>query len=240
MRIRATQTNEPRRCATLLPALALIDGPIALIEVGASAGLTLLPEHYSYAWGEHRLDPAAGPSTVLLECEVTGDPPLPARMPEIVWRAGLDLNPLDVTAPDDRHWLETLIWPEQTARLERVRAAIAIAERERPRVVRGDAVDDLPALAAEAPTGVTLVIVTSAAIVYLMPEPRARLIEWLRASPARWVSNEGAGIVPRVQEALAGHPPRRPGGFALALDERPLAYAGAHGQTLDWLSLPAA
>jgi hypothetical protein len=42
MRARCTQTNEPARCATLLPALAALPGPLALIEVGASAGLTLL------------------------------------------------------------------------------------------------------------------------------------------------------------------------------------------------------
>ena len=47
---RMTQTNEARRCASLLPALALIDGPIALLEVGASAGLCLYPDRYSYSY----------------------------------------------------------------------------------------------------------------------------------------------------------------------------------------------
>ena len=44
---RATQTNEAGRCATLLPSLAQIAAaggrPLALIEVGASAGLNLFP-----------------------------------------------------------------------------------------------------------------------------------------------------------------------------------------------------
>ena len=48
MRARRTQTNEPARCAVLLPALAALPGPLALIEVGASAGLTLLADRYSY------------------------------------------------------------------------------------------------------------------------------------------------------------------------------------------------
>ena len=39
---RCTQTNEPARCAVLLPALAQLPEPLALIEAGASAGLTLL------------------------------------------------------------------------------------------------------------------------------------------------------------------------------------------------------
>ena len=48
---RSTQTNEPARCATLLPVLAQLRQPLALIEVGASAGLCLLPDHYGYDYG---------------------------------------------------------------------------------------------------------------------------------------------------------------------------------------------
>ena len=42
MRARRTQTNEPARCAVLLPALAQLPEPLALVDVGASAGLTML------------------------------------------------------------------------------------------------------------------------------------------------------------------------------------------------------
>ncbi len=52
MRARRTQTNEAARCATLLPALAQLPEPLALIEVGASAGLTLLFDRYSYDYGD--------------------------------------------------------------------------------------------------------------------------------------------------------------------------------------------
>jgi len=51
MLARRTQTNEAARCATLLPALAHLPPPLALIEVGASAGLTLLIDRYSYDYG---------------------------------------------------------------------------------------------------------------------------------------------------------------------------------------------
>jgi hypothetical protein len=239
--LRATQTNEPGRCAVLLPVLAMIEGPIALLEIGASAGLCLYPDRYSYSYdgdsaGEVRLDPTDGPSSVLLQCAVTGAPPLPTRMPDIAWRAGLDLNPLDVSSADDVTWLETLIWPEQDARRERLRAAMEIARADPPTIVRGDALDALPGLVAQAPARATLVVVTSAAIVYLMPEPRAELIRYLESSRARWISNEGAGIVPKAKERLEGREAPVPGELLLSLDQNPLAFAGGHGQRLDWLT----
>lgn len=235
MRVRSTQTNEPRRCAVLLPLLARIEGPIALLEVGASAGLCLVPDRFSYSYDGRRLDPASGPSPVLLECATTGNPPIPTAMPEIVWRAGLDLNPLNVNDADDLTWLETLIWPEQQARLGRVRAAAEIVRADPPLLVRGDAIDDLPDLVAQAPTDATLVIVSSASIVYLMPAPRARFIEYVRALDATWISNEGAGIVPVAAAALDGRTPPVAGQLLLSLNERPQAFTGPHGDRLDWL-----
>src|SRR5438309_7921094 len=109
MLMRSTQTNEPGRCAALLPVLARLPQPLALLEVGASAGLCLLPDRYGYDYGAHRIAPpsAAAPTFV---CEVRGPAPMPARIPRIVWRAGLDLNPLDLRSEDDIAWLETLVW----------------------------------------------------------------------------------------------------------------------------------
>jgi Uncharacterized protein conserved in bacteria (DUF2332) len=98
---RATQTNEAGRCAILLPVLATLPQPLALLDVGASAGLCLYPDCYSYRYGGHRI----GAGNPVLDCAATGMA-LPARLPEVVWRAGLDLNPLDVTDPADLAWLE--------------------------------------------------------------------------------------------------------------------------------------
>src|SRR5438128_2540104 len=55
---RSTQTNEAARCATLLPVLMLLPQPLALLEVGASAGLCLLPDRYAYDYGDRTLAPA--------------------------------------------------------------------------------------------------------------------------------------------------------------------------------------
>ena len=50
IRARATQTNEVGRLATVTPVLGLVGGPLALVEVGASAGLCLFPDRYDYDW----------------------------------------------------------------------------------------------------------------------------------------------------------------------------------------------
>jgi hypothetical protein len=235
MRVRGTQTNEPRRCAVLLPVLAQVPGPIALLEVGASAGLCLYPDRYSYSYDGRRIDPVDGPSTVLLACATTGNPPIPDALPEIAWRAGIDLNPLDVNNVDDTNWLETLIWPEQHERLARIRAAMDIVRADPPLIVRGDAIDDLPALVATAPADLALVVVSSAAIVYLMPEPRARFIDYVRSQGATWISNEGAGIVPVAAAALHGRQSPVVGQMLLSVNEAPKAFTGPHGDRLDWL-----
>ena len=161
IRARRTQTNEPARCAVLLPALMLLPQPLALLEVGASAGLTLLPDRYSYDYAGHRIT-GTDPRAPVLSCEPRGPVPLPDRVPAVCWRAGLDLNPLDVTSDADMHWLGCLLWPGETGREERLAGAIATARRDPPVVHRGDLLTDLPALARQAPSGATLVIYHSA------------------------------------------------------------------------------
>src|SRR6204780_2960883 len=92
MRARRTQTNEPARCATLLPVLAQLPQPLALLEVGASAGLTLLVDRYSYDYGGHKIT-GTDPAAPLLACQARGPVPLPDPGPSLARRAGLDVNP---------------------------------------------------------------------------------------------------------------------------------------------------
>ncbi|TFC01718.1 DUF2332 domain-containing protein [Cryobacterium adonitolivorans] len=231
-RVRATQTNEPRRLTAVMPILASIGPRVALIEVGASAGLCLYPDRYSYDYSGRRVDPADGPSPVLLSAETTGSVPLPKHPPEVVWRAGLDLNPLDVHNPEDVRWLQTLVWPEQAERRRRLDAAMSIARRDPPLLVAGDAVVDLEALVARAPQGVPLVIVSPAVLVYLAPEQRAAFADAVTGF-GRWISLDGVGVLPRVDALLPETPV--PGDFIVSLDGRPVARCGPHGQTLDWI-----
>ena len=232
---RSTQTNEPGRCAAVLPLLARLPGPLALVEVGASAGLCLYPERYSYRYDAAApLHPATGPSSVLLTCETNKVVPMPTAFPTIVWRAGIDLAPLDMRDPDDRTWLETLIWPEQRERLARIRSAIEIVVADPPRIVRGDAVDALAEVAAGAPQDATLVVVTCGTLVYLSRVDRGRFATAVRGTGAHWISLEGPAVLDEVQAQLP--PPPRDGLFALAENARPVAYAGPHGQSIHWFA----
>lgn len=233
--VRLTQTNEARRCAALLPVLATLEGPLALLEVGASAGLCLYPDRYSYRYDGVTLDPVDGASPVLLEATTNGA--APTRMPDIVWRAGIDLHPLDVSDAADARWLETLVWPEQHERRERLRAAMEVVRADPPLLVRGDATTSLAALAARAPADATLVVISSGVLVYLVRAERDAFASAVRSMDARWLSLEAAGLFPAVAEQVtrATGLESLDGRFALALDDRALALVGPHGQFVEWL-----
>ncbi|MEU7849920.1 DUF2332 domain-containing protein [Micromonospora parva] len=226
MLTRATQTNEAGRCAVLLPLLATLPQPVALLEVGASAGLCLYPDRYGYRYGDHQV----GSGEPVLDCAASGLVP-PARVPQVVWRAGLDLNPLDVTDPDDVSWLDALIWPEHAHRRARLRAAAAIAAADPPLLVRGDLVDDLPALAARAPADATLVVFHTS-VLYQVPAPRREaFVRLVRELPGHWVANEGPEVL--RYDALPA-PPNDALHNVLALDGKPVAWARGHGQAMTW------
>jgi hypothetical protein len=236
---RSTQTNEVGRLATLLPAFAALvpEGPVALIEAGASAGLNLFPERWGYAWTTADRVVELGPPP-RLPCAVTGPAPLPDRLPTVAWRGGVDLNPLDVTDADTAQWLETLVWPEQDDRRQRLRHAIEVAAADPPRLVRGDLLVELPALVDEAAAHGTVVVFHSAVAAYLPLEQRARFQELMRGLVAdgacHWVSNEGPNVLPDIT-ATAPDGDRSAHHFVLGVDGRMVARTHGHGRYLHWL-----
>jgi hypothetical protein len=234
---RRTQTNEPARCATLLPLLATLPQPLALVEVGAAAGLCLLPDRYAYDYdGRHvppsRPGPAVAPA---FACRASSSTPVPARGLDVAWRAGLDLEPLDVRDDADVAWLEALVWPGEGDRLELLRAAVDVARDERPPLIRGDLRHDLPPLAAQAPRDATLVVFHTAVLAYL-PDPtdRARFADTVEGVDAVWVANEAPGL---LTEAACPNAPWPSGfdPFLLTRDRRPVAWTDPHGARIDWL-----
>jgi hypothetical protein len=239
MLTRTTQTNEPARCSVLLPLLARLPEPLALLEVGASAGLCLLPDRYGYDYGATRIEPSASGAdeAPVFPCNVRGAVPLPARVPRIVWRRGLDLNPVDLQSDDATAWLETLVWPGQEERTRRLRAAIGIARREAPMVVKGDLLTDLARLVAMAPKDATLVVFHTAVLAYVWPQQRRdAFAEAARSLNAVWISNEAPGVFPSFAKT-APRPPA-PGHFLMALNGKPAAWTSPHGQSIEWIDEP--
>lgn len=233
---RRLQTNEPLRLAPLLPVLSEIDGPIALLEIGASAGLCLYPDRYSYRFvgadGRLRasLDPVDGPSSVVLESGVEGE--LPAmRMPEVVWRAGIDLAPLDARVERDRRWLQGLVWPGEEGRERRVTAALDIAASDPPLLVAGDALDRIDALAAAAPADAALVITTPGVLVHIPREARTALVDRIRGLGARWVTIDPPALLDVWEPAV--DPDTWPG-FVVALDAEVRAASDPLGRWWEW------
>jgi hypothetical protein len=222
-RERRTQTNEVGRCAPLVAALARIPGPLALLEVGASAGLCAIPERYAYRFGD---GPVLGEGSPELRCAVDDPALAPTTLPDIRWRLGLDLHPLSAADDEDARWLEALVPLDRPDRRDRLRAALAAARADPPRVLAGDALEGLAAAAAAAPRGLTLVVVSLGTLVYLAAEARAAFPEAVRALGARLVTLEQSGIA---------DPTALPGRFVLALDGEPIAAATPHGDRLSTL-----
>jgi hypothetical protein len=235
MLVRRTQTNEVGRCALLLPVVASLPGPLALVEVGASAGLCLLPDRYAYDYGGTIVGDSAAP--LRLACQPYGPVPIPAQLPEVVWRRGIDLAPIDLGDPDAVRWLECCVWPDQPQRLARLQAAVGIACSEAPVVVRGDLLELLGPMVAQAPAGATVVVFHAATLVYLPEAGRRRFAELMAGLPAVWISAEGPGVVPGL-DAWLGRAPVADGAVFL-LGQGPdqlVGLADPHGAWLQWLN----
>jgi hypothetical protein len=179
---RATQTNEVGRCTATMPAVADVeaaaDRPIGLVEVGASAGLNLLLDRWAYRYGPDGEVAPPGGSDLTLTVTSSGPVPVPvpAALPTIVRRVGLDLAPVDITDESQARWLVACLWPEQPRRVAQLRRAIAVARRDPPELVVGDAVDDLAPLVRSVPVDAVAVVVTTWAAAYLADERQRDLL----------------------------------------------------------------
>ena len=232
---RRTQTNEVARCGCLLPAFAAVAGgrPLALIEIGASAGLNLLWDHYAYDYGHRTAGVPSSPLTIA--CELVGPHVPPLDPPPVAWRVGVDLAPVDASDPDDARWLRACLWPDKPARQERLAAALAVAREHPVEVRRGDALAALPGLIAEAPADALVCVFHTAVLIYFAREQieaLGALLEGVEREVA-WIGGEATGVL--VEDR------REPGAplyFALSAG-RPGAMVqrgrmGHHGGWLEW------
>jgi hypothetical protein len=204
---RRMRSNETGHCAVLYPAIAeaarrASANAVGLIDVGCSAGLNLNVDRVGITYGNGQIlgDPS---SPVQLSCSIVGDRPIPTRaMPRVVARVGVDRDPVDVTDPDDARWLRACLWPDQSERIARLEAEMALAASAAPLLLEGDAVDALPDAIARVPADALAVVTTTWALSRLPRESRLRFLQHLREVAAgrtvALVSAEGVGVAPAI------------------------------------------
>lgn len=234
----APQTNEVGRAAALVGGLHHIvhgrPGPVRLVEIGASAGLNLLADLFRVIDGDGR---SVGPSTslVVLDDAWHGTPPPAAARPEVVERFGCDTAPVDARTTEGRLRLTSYVWPDQKARLERLRGALAVAARVPVVVERSDAVGFLRRLGLV--PGTTTVLWHSVMWQYLSPTEQVAATARIAELGARADDKAGfahLSLEPRRTAAGGRHEllvvlRSWPGG-----EERVLGSTAPHGLPTTW------
>ncbi|ATN35502.1 hypothetical protein ACO34A_16995 [Rhizobium sp. ACO-34A] len=238
----APQTNEVRRSAALLPGFLtiarLFDKPLVLSEVGASAGLNLQWDRYSYGLGDFTWGPE---SSVSLTPEWQGPPPPRAEI-HVAERSGCDLNPLDPASPEDRLRLMSYIWADQNDRLERTQHALEIAVENRLTVEKTDAIEWLEERLVTSRPRTVHVVYHTIAWQYL-PEELKRRGEALISEAGSRATDDAP--VARLQLEADG----RPDGAAITLQVWPgqvwpdgekyeIGRADFHGRWIKWKGWP--
>jgi hypothetical protein len=227
------QTNEVRRSAVLIAAAhwltARFSLPLVLSELGASAGLNLLWDHFALAVQGQTYGPVDPALT--LSPDWTGPLP-PVARPTILDRHGVDLNPLDPVS--DRLRLLAYLWADQADRIARTRRALDLATQLRPQVDRADAADWLERRLASPTKGALHLIFHTVAWQYFPPATQSRALSAMEAAgrhtPLARLSMETDGQSPGAALTLT----LWPGGKTI-----PLGRADFHGRWVDWTAPPA-
>ena len=228
------QTNEVARSAILMAGLTEIAArtryPLALHELGASAGLNLVLDRYAYDLGGARV----GQVGALLRLSPRWQgPPLPSAPVIVATRRGVDLEPLDVAAAADRERLLAYVWADQAERRARIETAIGIARQNPPKLDRAEAAD-WTEQRFRGRSGITSVLMHSIAMQYFRASSRERIARHMHDTGAR--ASDGAPVAWLRFEIAADEAARLtltltlwPGGV-----ERVLATGSAHGHWIDW------
>ncbi|MCU1358301.1 MAG: hypothetical protein JWM89_3719 [Acidimicrobiales bacterium] len=227
------QTNEVGRSAALVGGyleLARLGLPLHLLEVGSSAGLNLNVDRYRYEAGGRSFGPADSPLVFREPWLGSSAPDL--GLPLVIGsRLGCDAAPIDATTPEGRLRLRSFVWPDQADRLARLDAALLVAERHPPIVVRSDAVAWLATQLAAPVVGACIVVAHSIVLQYLSPGARADFLAILdgagrRATsdaPLAWLRLEPGGEHAELRLTTW------PGG-----QTRQLATSAYHGPPVAW------
>jgi hypothetical protein len=164
LKTKLVQTNEVRRCSYLYPVFSHIfqmtNKPLALIEIGTSAGLQLLVDKYSYSYGNEEVYGTSKSAVHITSVQISGKkaPIARMRLPVVATRVGVDLHINDVRKKEDYLWLKALIWPEHGERQNLFEKAASYVWNQTLKLIQGDGVELLNSLVAEIPENQTICI----------------------------------------------------------------------------------
>ncbi|WP_256838426.1 DUF2332 domain-containing protein [Ornithinimicrobium faecis] len=250
------QTNEVGRSAALFGGLLQVlaraqrpDLPVRLVEIGASAGLNLLADHFTYlaADGGQWPRPAGGgstegvtpggarPATVVLDPAWESRPLGIPEGVEVVERLGCDLAPIDARSQEGALSLLSCVWPDQTHRLDRLRGALSLAAEHAVRLERAGGGDFLDRL--ELVEGQHTVVWHSVMWQYVSLEEQQRMLARLTtlgdaATPDRPLTHlafEPRRLAPGAPHRFVVAATTWPGGTECLLGEAP-----PHGVPVRW------
>jgi hypothetical protein len=234
---RVTNTNEVGRSAILHPGFRVAAGqakaPLALIEIGPSAGLNMIWDSYGIRYRSNGKTVAeiAPDAPLVIECELKGGKvPPTGPSPQIASRAGLELNPVDLSDEDDRDWLRALMWPDQIARARRLDKAIALFAQEHPGIRNGDALALLPEAMAEAPPDAAICIYHTVVVYQFSNAMKGALDDILTTAglrrPVMRLSFEMESLHENLLKLIRYHDGTK--------EERVLADTHPHGAWIEW------
>lgn len=236
LKTRFVQTNEVNRSALFLPALALIGQitdlrPLSLIDIGAASGLNLLLDQYHYEYSDGTTG-GSPHSPLTIHCEVRGgDLPEVGQLPLLHRRIGIDLNPLDMSRLEDEIWGLSLIWPDQTERLQRLKSALRILKKNKLELIQGSANQVLSGLLGQLPDDSTLCLLHSFSLNQFSPEDRDDLEQLIcRASKQREIWRLGLEWIDTLTPELRLESYDK----GEKLESHLLATCHHHGDWLDW------
>ncbi len=193
------QMNEVGRCAGLVLALdpELADGrAVTFIDVGTGAGLALHFDRYAYRFvGPATTMQRAGAdgAAVAIDTQMLGTaiPLIAERLPTVVQRIGIDVEPLAVAEEDVRGWLAACI-PQTVESVTRFERAVEVVLSEPATMIRGDATDVLADELRSVPADRFVCVQDSYVSVFFDDAQRRRLREVIEAAGAErdldWIS----------------------------------------------------
>jgi hypothetical protein len=175
LRERLVQTNAPGRGVAVRLAMhevgRRVTGPVTFLEIGPSAGIQLRFERWAVEIGDHRFGPPDSPLTLAPEWRCDQPPPDLDDLPPIRDRLGIDLHPVDATDPEQRLWLQALVWPEHRDRFTELAAALDAVAADPPEILQGDAIEVLPGL--QLPEAIPMVVFHAMVRIHVPADRRA-------------------------------------------------------------------